>query len=1522
MKLAKQKFRMLYVVAPLALGAMICAPFGNKEASFRLPTAKTEIKFANNGYAKPAYATQEEAQQAAIDINIQLVAEGSVLLKNQENALPLAKATEKVTVFGAAAASLQGASGKVIDALKEDGFDVNTTLISEGKSLPATDEAANEAIGEYKDVAVVVLKRGGGEGSDLPVITSEEANDEEENEGWKHKQLGVRSFSKTVEGERVTYQAEAKHNQMLTADEIAMINLAKAKCGKVIVLLNTSNAMEMFNLQNDEGIDGIMHIGRPGQNGLKAIPKLLSGEVNPSGKLNNTWDKDFTANPTWYNSIANAQNQAGTNSYITADGKTATPKVGMHGIDYSEDIYLGYKYSETVYEEIRQGHLKYDGHDLSTGAGTQEQADAWYKDNVVYPFGSGLSYTSFKIGTPKLSVSSLTAAQVKSSEGAPAKVKTVDVTVEVENTGEVAGKEVVEIYAKAPYKVGGIEKAAVTLVGYAKTQLLKPGAKETVKITVNLQDIASYDYADKNANDFKGYELEKGVYELIAANTSHCSASDNKATFEITDDAALGLDDFSNEKIENLFSSGRAQSLRTNNNDWNMDGTINAEDKMFDEEQKLLSRADMVGTMPKGNKTVIKVDGNPIDEVEEFDNTKAYAIGDYVKVTTTTSGVTGGSTVAYYKFIAAHAAGAFKESEVTALEGTYSGGYVVTENFVDLMDYYHGYNLNAWNTQYEYFSLTKDYKANDLFGMENSKAVYKVTSDRKAPREITLDGKFQTVGEYIRSGNTVYKVTKAIEDIVFKMNEGTDGKASQDYKAGDYITYQTSSWGGVRDNNVRATKDIAKGTSFSTRGNGANVQNVSAGMRLVTSGDNKNVEEVKLADYLALFSTLTEEVNTGAYTYSDKIFTDDVNGFLGHNNGRDVTADEMKGWTQAASTQVQAALKEKAGKDWIFFNDLNGVDYFAEEYIITKGKLAGMTNKDAWQAFMNEWTWNDFFTACWNGGADGNPVANLGIPVGGIADSPTSWNRTYTWCDNSTISQTWNVELGYKQGQVTASLGLFVNLNNLKSSKTAQDSNCKEQWLNPAINTHRTPFSGRNNEYYGQDGYHAGHMAQAVVRGIQDCGVGSHLKHMFLNDQETNRNSGDLMAWVSEQAIREIYIKPFQIAIQEGGADGAMSAFARIGAVPTPVSRSMCVKLTRNEWGSKGFMFHPDMYSPQANVAPEDLMLRTGHNHAPGGNNTTNQGTAANNTYSGRWDPLYDNPLTGTKGGVYIGRDNASTGQTKYYSNNQWFVVRSSAILMYNEYANQGHSKNGIHLDDYELGQSYTVLCNQDVNIDVSFDQAAGHEVKYTATGLPEGLTINEKTGVITGKATETGTFNIKIEVVVDRWLYTSSNITITTSHGGIAKSEINENGELVVTYDDGTSENLGVVKGQDGKDGKDGANGQDGKDGVDGKDGKDGVDGKDGKDGVDGKDGKDGVNGKDGADGQDGAPGAQGEKGETGPQGPQGEKGEKGEKGDKGDPGEAAKGCGGSIVAASTIAGALALLGTSLVFKKRREDK
>lgn len=1387
------------MILPLMATVALTLPFGTRF-----------VGAANGGIAIPGYNTLDEAKEAAADLNIRMTGEGSVLLKNN-GALPLAKRSEKVTVFGAAATALQGGTGTVNKALADGGFAVNETVITEDAAADAT--AAT--VGDYSDVVVVVLKRGGGEGSDLSVATAEKADDTAENAGgWKHTRLAQNAAGEDV-----------KHGQMLTAAELAMLDKAAALCDKVVVLLNTSNAMEMYNLEKDADVDAIMFIGRPGTNGVKAVPKLLSGEYNPSGKLADEWIKDFSADPTWYNSIANVQNDAGSNKYITTTGNQAS-SISLHGVDYSEDIYLGYKYSSTVYAEILAGNLTYSGGILASGAGNKAEADAWYDDYVVYPFGYGLSYTNFDMEIKGISATELSAAQVSSSIVNKAVVKTVTIAVEVTNRGSLTGKEVVEIYSQPPYTAGGIEKASLNLVAYAKTYNLRPGQSQTLTLTVNLQDMASYDYADANGNGFKGYELEDGDYNLYASNSSRCTDTTPMTTLTINGDAKLALDDFSDNEIVNLFSkeNGRNYSLRKNDADWNADGVVDANDKMFTKEQVLLSRSDLVGTFPEA--PVTTVDGIAVSQFVEFSDAASYVIGDRVKVTTNVQGVTSTFNVDYYEFTSAHAPGDFNAAEVTKLSGEYAGGLVVTDGFVDLMEYYARYDLNRWDTDFEYFSPTVSYAAGAKFALENTKQVYTVDAAKTAVPVVTNTGTFP-VDSYLLSGSTIYKVIKELPVIDFIDNGSlADGKASRDYSIGDYVTYKsTNSWNGsVSTNNVRITRPVKAGDTLSSSSwtGTPNCTAFNAAMRLVTSGEDANVELISYENYIknVLGATLTADVNEGRYTYTDGLFTGTagLNGYNANAEGLyDVTAGMMVGWGQIESASAQTAAREAAGADWIYFNELSGIK-FNDTSMITSGKFAGMTGEQVWVKFMNQWTWNDFYTACWSGGNNGNPIDNLGIPSGGVADNPVNWNGTYTWCCNTTIAQTWNIELGEEQGGVTADMGLLKNLDEYLENPTYAK---KDQWLNPAINMHRTPFSGRNNEYYSQDGYHGGWFAQAVVKGIQARGVGSHLKHMFLNDQETNRNSGDLFAWVSEQAIREIWVKPFQMAIQEGGAEGAMSAFARVGSVPTPVSDNMCNLLVRKEWGATNFFFHPDMYSPQANVASEDLMLRTGHNHAPGGNNTTNEGTAANNTYSGRWDATYENELTGGLGGVYIGRNNEGTGQEAYYSNNQWYIVRYSAMIMYSEYANQAHAQNGIIVSRW-TGGNYSVNAKDSVRLDIGFAEASekASVFNYTITDgtLPEGLTLDARTGIISGSATAAGTYTITVRGIFDKWIAGSADFTITVGRGIIVSAAVNASGELVLTYADESTENLGVVKGANGANGTNGTNGTDGVDGVDGK--------------------------------------------------------------------------------------------------------
>jgi hypothetical protein len=202
------------------------------------------------------------------------------------------------------------------------------------------------------------------------------------------------------------------------------------------------------------------------------------------------------------------------------------------------------------------------------------------------------------------------------------------------------------------------------------------------------------------------------------------------------------------------------------------------------------------------------------------------------------------------------------------------------------------------------------------------------------------------------------------------------------------------------------------------------------------------------------------------------------------------------------------------------------------------------------------------------------------------------------------------------------------------------------------------------------------------------------------------------------------------------------------------------------------------MYSPQSNVAGEDLMIRTGHNHAPGGAWTTNPANGSNtgaNAVSGYWDANVDNPLTGQKGGVMIGRTNEGTGQAAYLSNNQWYIVRLRAMQMYSEYANQGHSRNGYLLSEYKGDQALTAVQGTRIsNIDVSFDGDVEFENYVIASGaLPAGLTLNENTGIISGTPTESGVFNFSVKATLDKWITQTNQYRITVSTTALAAGEV-----------------------------------------------------------------------------------------------------------------------------------------------------
>ena len=447
----------------------------------------------------------EDTSKSAQDLAVQIGEEGIALLQNDDKQLPLASGS-KLNVFGWASINpiLGGAgSGSLNDAyatvgilqsLKDAGIETNEELTkfytdykadrpvvgmwAQDWTLPEpnvskySDDLMKNAK-SFSDTAMIVISRSGGEGADLP-------ND----------------MTAVVDGsysDGTTYRAATyddtlndgndwnKGDTYLELDnrEKEMVDLVCKNFDKVILVYNGANAFELGFVKDHPQIKSVLWAAGMGHVGMTALGKIVTGEVNPSARTIDTYVYDLTKTP-WWNNFGdfNYTNMDEFNvpgkSFATGEDTLAVPSF----INYTEGIYVGYKFYETAAQE---GLIKYD-------------------DVVQYPFGYGLSYTTFeqKMG------------DITEKDG----VLSFDVTVT--NTGDVAGKDVVEVYDNPPYKNGGIEKASANLVAFDKTDLLDPGASQKLTISINVEDLASYDY--QNA---KAYVLEAGDYVLSINRDSH-----------------------------------------------------------------------------------------------------------------------------------------------------------------------------------------------------------------------------------------------------------------------------------------------------------------------------------------------------------------------------------------------------------------------------------------------------------------------------------------------------------------------------------------------------------------------------------------------------------------------------------------------------------------------------------------------------------------------------------------------------------------------------------------------------------------------------------------------------------------------------------------------------------------------------------------------------------------------------------------------------------------------------------------
>ena len=790
------------------------------------------------------FASKAEAFENGNKVTEEICEEGMVLLKNENEALPLKK-NAKVTVFGRNSIQLvYGGSGSaapgdgerktINQSLEDAGFAVNPKMKSfyekqdarsgnpameHGEGIPTlktgetpiskyTDEVKN-SYADYGDAAIVVFSRIAGENWDLPREAADNAS---------------------------RHYLELDNNERDLLRHIAQ----SGKFAHIIVLMNSSNYIDLGFLEErtnktdyddfGKNVDAAMVIGSVGGNGIMALGRLLNGTVNPSGHTVDTAYTNYKNDPTWQNFGGNFTD--GGDNYLTSEGKATS----YYLVEYEENIYMGYRYYET------------------RGA---KDGEEWYNKNVVYPFGYGLSYTTFE--QEIVNKSELEGA-LKANEEFVVKIK-------VKNTGNVAGKQVVQLYAQAPYIPTQIEKAHKVLVGFAKTQKLAKGEEETVEITVNPYYFSSFDSEDKNANGFKGYELDAGEYIFHAGTDAHHD---------------------------------------------------------FDTFSKTLADG-------------VKIENDPVT------------------------------------------------------------GYKVEALFPEVTEHMtHGerFSRNAF--------------------------------DETFPKTITDD-------------------------------------------------------------------------------------------------------ERKIDDLAPLKSKAS-------------------------------TNDEV--YTELPTMGVDK------GEEAIKFTDLVGLEY----------------DDPKWDEFLDQMKFEEMLRLFNEGCYSTADIERLGIPRTTSCDGPTglvaflgdkSVYGTCYYMSECLLAQTYNLELAEKQGKAIGNECLIGD----EAGKGTGLS--YPGWYAPGVNLHRSPFSGRNTEYYSEDPFLNGKFGGSVIKAVQKYGVYVNIKHFALNDQETHRSANGIATWCNEQAMRELYLKAFEIAVKEGKARGLMTSFNRIGFEWAGGSYRLVTTILRNEWGFRGSVicdFHTDFY--------------------------------------------------------------------------------------------------------------------------------------------------------------------------------------------------------------------------------------------------------------------------------------------------------------------------------------------------------
>ena len=559
---------------------------------------------------KSDYSSTTELLDSIEDLGERMSEEGTVLLKNENNALPLSKdETQKLSLLGFSSyypvqggdmgSSLNENKGTdadtvdFVEALDAKGFSINEDLQKLYKSLESEFKTEVNMWGNIMEYYHITAPATDG------VFASKEPSQEKMDSvdaQWKDSMDDYNVMLVTIgrsSTENGTYlpgvdgvDASQDLNQTdplgLSDDERDLINAAveakKNNGGKVIVMLNNANAMEIDEIKNNDGVDAIMEIGFPGGYGFYGVADILSGEANPSGHLTDTY------------AVTNANSPAAQN-FGNYEWTNADPSVNINAEEVeAEDIYTGYKYYETRYADtvLGQGNA-----DATVGSSTGK---AWnYDDEVSYPFGYGLSYTTFE--------------QTLKSVDVDLANRTVTAEVDVKNTGDVAGKDVVQLYTSVPYTdydvENKVEKSAVQLLDYEKTDMIEPGESQTVTITADAQDMASWDSSCENEAGTTGnWILDNGTYYFTVGNGAHEAVNNVLAAQD--QDVEGNKDNVQTWELGDFDSSSFAVTLNgTPVENQLQDADLN---NWMEDTVTYLSRNDWEGTWPETYKDLTATD--------------------------------------------------------------------------------------------------------------------------------------------------------------------------------------------------------------------------------------------------------------------------------------------------------------------------------------------------------------------------------------------------------------------------------------------------------------------------------------------------------------------------------------------------------------------------------------------------------------------------------------------------------------------------------------------------------------------------------------------------------------------------------------------------------------------------------------------------------------------------------------------------------------------------------------------------